>query len=165
MAFAPDFQNVLDWPRFAVDRPPLSAIHDNGKYLVFINRVPPAGATEFPTGTMIVKIPQGRGDVFAMAKRGQPYNARGALGWEWFELKSQPDGSWTIAWRGITPTRGVRLQRHRGGRVQPVSRRGRRQRLRADARPAPAAADVSRGQPGLRRPPATAPSPRREAAR
>ena len=115
VAFAPDFQNLLDWPRFAVDRPPLSAIHDNGKYLVFINRLPPAGATEFPTGTMIVKIPQGRGDVFAMAKRGQPYNTRGALGWEWFELKSQPDGSWTIAWRGITPPEGCGYSGIAGG--------------------------------------------------
>jgi hypothetical protein len=106
VAFAQDFQGVLDWPRFAVDRPPIPAIHDSGKYLVFINRMPPPGADRFPTGTIIVKIPQGQGDVFAMAKRGGDYNTRGAQGWEWFELKAQLDGSWVIAWRGITPPEG-----------------------------------------------------------
>ena len=115
VAFAPDFQGVLDWPRFAVDRPPIPAIHDSGKYLVFINKMPPAGAERFPTGTIIVKIPRGQGDVFAMAKRGGEYNARGAQGWEWFELKAQLDGSWVIAWRGITPPEGCGYSGIAGG--------------------------------------------------
>jgi hypothetical protein len=97
VAFAQDFQGVLDWPRFAGDRPPIPAIHDSGKYLVFINKLPPRGTDRFPTGTIVVKIPQGQGDVFAMAKRGGDYNTRGAQGWEWFELKAQLDGSWVIS--------------------------------------------------------------------
>lgn len=106
VAFAPDFQSLLDWPRHPIDRPPIPMVHESGKYLVFINRPPPAGATEFPVGTIIAKIPQGRGETFAMAKRGGTYNSRGARGWEWFELKAQADGSWAIAWRGITPPEG-----------------------------------------------------------
>jgi hypothetical protein len=50
-----------------------------------------------------------------MAKRGGDYNARGAQGWEWFELKAQLDGSWTIAWRGITPPEGCGYSGIAGG--------------------------------------------------
>ncbi|HEY0715045.1 MAG TPA: hypothetical protein VGF45_20355, partial [Polyangia bacterium] len=42
---------------------------------------------------------------FAMVKRGASYNARGARGWEWFELRER-DGRFTIAWRGLDAPSG-----------------------------------------------------------
>jgi hypothetical protein len=80
------------------------AIHRSGKRTVYINQLPPTGATSFDTGTIIVKTMQS-GEVFARVKRGGDYNKNGNLGWEWFELK-QVDAAWVIVWRGITPPAG-----------------------------------------------------------
>jgi hypothetical protein len=44
--------------------------------------------------------------VHAMVKRGGTFNKRGALGWEYFELKQNADGVPVIVWRGATPPTG-----------------------------------------------------------
>jgi hypothetical protein len=47
------------------------------------------------------------GQTFAMAKRGAPFNALGATGWEWFELvESAQSTTPAIKWRGIAPPAG-----------------------------------------------------------
>jgi hypothetical protein len=56
-------------------------------------------------GLSAVKTMQG-GDIFAMAKRGGAYNTRGAVGWEWLELKQLATGL-AIVWRGIAPPAGA----------------------------------------------------------
>jgi hypothetical protein len=43
---------------------------------------------------------------FAMVKRGADYNASGAVGWEWFELTRDANGSARIKWRGQGPPAG-----------------------------------------------------------
>ena len=107
LVFQTAFQDFPNWTHFdlvsdvAIGE---GAIHRSGKRTVYINRLPPSGATSFATGTIIVKTMQS-GEVFARVKRGGDYNKNGNLGWEWFELKLV-DTTWVIVWRGITPPAG-----------------------------------------------------------
>jgi hypothetical protein len=82
---------------------------------------PPSGASEFPIGTIIVKVMSQAGQtvpgVFAQVKVGCGYNSGGADGWEWFDLITLQNGlsvgasgcptqqSCTpeIVWQGTTP--------------------------------------------------------------
>jgi hypothetical protein len=61
-------------------------------------------------GTIIVKEiindDPTQNDMVARVKRGGTYNARGASGWEWFELRSTSDGVAGILWRGVGPPAG-----------------------------------------------------------
>src|SRR5678816_722926 len=57
-------------------------------------------ASAYPTGTMIVKAFLPSWELFAMAKRGGGFNAKGALGWEFFRLKLVNDTP-VIVSRGI----------------------------------------------------------------
>lgn len=88
-----------------------TGLHGDGAMTVYINRLPPHGAGEFPVGTIIVKESNG-GDVrdrqvFAMVKRGASFNASGAKGWEWFELQGQcGKDEPVISWRGVGPPAG-----------------------------------------------------------
>jgi hypothetical protein len=122
IAFAGDFKGFHDWPNQAeatpaAELPPVDAgaltgdggIHA-GPQREYWNRNPPAGSSSFPIGTMIVKEteeadPTAR-HVFAMAKRGAGFNAAGAAGWEFYELKNSPDGSVSVQWQGYGPTSG-----------------------------------------------------------
>ena len=49
---------------------PGGSTHVAGKRTIYINHEPPAGATEFPVGTIIVKETAADGKIFARAKRG-----------------------------------------------------------------------------------------------
>jgi hypothetical protein len=107
IAFQRDFQGYASWPRFELpSNTPIGdgTIHGNGKRVVYINRMPPAGAAAFETGTMIVKTMES-GEIFGRVKRGGEYNRSGNVGWEWFELQQQGADS-VIVWRGITPPAG-----------------------------------------------------------
>jgi hypothetical protein len=71
---------------------------------------PAAGATEFPQGTILVKVmPQtnlAAIDIFAQVKQGCGVNAGGAVGWEWFDLLGPENGGGStvgILWNGYTP--------------------------------------------------------------
>jgi predicted CxxxxCH...CXXCH cytochrome family protein len=61
----------------------------------------------FPVGTIIVKETEEadvtQRTVFAMVKRGGGFNATGAVGWEWFKLGDNADGSATILDRSPAP--------------------------------------------------------------
>ena len=111
IAFERDFQGFRSWRE--VPLPTLEAqggTHTVGRAREFVNALPTVGKTSFPVGTMIVKEvandEKKRADLFAMVKRGSDYNASGASGWEWFELRERTDGSLAIVWRGVNAPNG-----------------------------------------------------------
>jgi hypothetical protein len=129
VAFAADFQSYKSWQHYHLTAPfslepaagspgrpdgGVNLVHMSGPRDVYINRCPPAGATEFPVGTIIVKeialasLPPGSPPaVFAQVKRGCGFNSAGASGWEWFDLLTPDNGGGagpvTIIWNGLTP--------------------------------------------------------------
>jgi hypothetical protein len=107
VAMERDFQEFREWAAVDLDDPGApGVVHTAGRRKVFVSRRPPAGSTTFPVGTILVKEIEGAPadhHIFAMAKRGGGYNAFGAPGWEWFELRPRKDGSLAIAWRGFNP--------------------------------------------------------------
>lgn len=106
IAFASDFATFRTWPSHSVDNPVAAgSTHVAGRRTVYINQPPPADATSFPVGTMIVKVTAVDGQIFARAKRGSGYNLAGAAGWEWFELEEGSNGI-AIKWHGVGPPAG-----------------------------------------------------------
>jgi hypothetical protein len=99
-----NFQSYASWPSFTYTAPnPIGGVHTAGVRTEYINAMPAHGAAAFPVGTIIVKHiaatdvdPE---QIFAMVKRGGGFNADGAEGWEWFELKE--NGTVLILWRGV----------------------------------------------------------------
>lgn len=110
LAFESDFQNFRSWEKFPVTAPVENSIHLAGPRTEYLNRRPAKGSAAFPVRTIIVKELEVGADVdhkiFAMVKRGGDYNQAGASGWEWFELKNNPDGSESVVWRGLGPPAG-----------------------------------------------------------
>jgi len=110
-AFARDFQDYESWETFAVpgnDADVLDggSVHTAGSRTLYLKERPPKGSTEFPVGTMIVKV--GTFNTFAMHKRGGTYNTKGAVGWEWVELERTAAGQMIIVWQGLGPPAGER---------------------------------------------------------
>ncbi len=124
IAFGSSFAGYEKWEKFdlaAAESPgdggiPLSdagcaAGHDTSANRVgYLSQRPPKGSKEFPVGTIIVKEMQkptaeSGWQVFAMVKRGGGYNASGAKGWEWFEIKKDANLP-LIVWRGVGPPAG-----------------------------------------------------------
>jgi hypothetical protein len=105
-----DFAGFRQWHAYDLGVQPADAVHPQGRRVVYLNRLPPTGSTQFPTGTIMVKTVEQEdgtlGNIFAMAKRGGTYNSQGAVGWEWLELLDGSDGTTLIVWRGITPPTG-----------------------------------------------------------
>ena len=113
VAFGREFENFRSWEKFPLPEDTEGAVvHLAGKRTEYLNRRPPAGATLFPTGTIVVKEMDGdleTRQIFAMVKRGGDFNPTGAKGWEWFELTNKPDGiGVNIVWRGVGPPDGER---------------------------------------------------------
>jgi hypothetical protein len=85
-----------------------------GPVNVYLNDLPPADATRFPVGTLIVKTVEAgapsKWTIHAMSKRGGDFTARGALGWEFFELKIDEDDVPVIVWRGEKPADGQKYK-------------------------------------------------------
>jgi hypothetical protein len=104
VAHSADFDGFPSWHSLSFDSPTASgATHIAGKRTVYINHVPAPGATQFPIGTIIVKV-TADGQIFARAKRGGGFNAKyGVPDWEWFELYTNTT---TIHWRGYGPPKG-----------------------------------------------------------
>jgi hypothetical protein len=107
LAFSSTFAPFRTWTRFQSDGPvddgtlPADVLGPRTQY---VDRLPPTGATEFPTGTVIVEVREsGAMEIFAGVKRGGGFNAGGARDWEWFELKENPVA---IVWRGVGPPAG-----------------------------------------------------------
>jgi hypothetical protein len=104
-----DFARFHEWDSFPNDAVEGAPPHDAtlGPMTVYINKLPAPGSTEFEVGTLIVKEtneddPTVR-RVFARAKRGGKYNKSGAVGWEWFELANNANGTVAQRWRGLGP--------------------------------------------------------------
>jgi len=107
IAYAKDFQGFEKWPSETFDDPiPGGATHVAGIRTVYLNHAPPAGATEFPLKTIIVKKTSD-GKIFGQVKRGGGYNSAldGAKNWEWYEV-SETDGIVSIRWAATLPPVG-----------------------------------------------------------
>lgn len=100
IALQSDFAGYESWNQFDGGNQPIDNITLTGQRTLYVNKLPPAGATTFPIGTIIVKTTVGA-QTFAMAKRGGGFNAAGAADWEWFEI-TESSGSPLIVWRGTT---------------------------------------------------------------
>ncbi|MFO0613773.1 MAG: hypothetical protein U0414_14370 [Polyangiaceae bacterium] len=111
IAFATNFTGYHDWSETVIEGTSTPAsTHLAGRRVVYINKKPPAGSTEFPVGTIIVKELEDNADgelqVFGMVKRGGGYNSKGATDWEWFELQNLPEDKVKIVWHGVGPPAG-----------------------------------------------------------
>lgn len=110
VAFSGDFQGFRAWPSFTMPAAPDQGggAHVAGDRTVYVNQVPPAGATEFPKGTIVIKEMKGADPkLFAMVKRGGGYNGTGAVDWEWFEVRElSGDSLMDVEWRGVGPPAG-----------------------------------------------------------
>jgi len=107
VAFGASFDGFETWPSSTTDGPVNDgSVHVSGVRTVYINQLPPSGATAFPRGTLIVKVSVADQKIFARAKRGAGYNPSGAVDWEWFELQESATNEVTIVWRGVGPPAG-----------------------------------------------------------
>lgn len=112
VALPRDFADYQAWPSVVVGTAPAAAPHEVAERRVHLNAAPPGEAAAFPVGTVIVKTGAGGeltgaagSEVHAMVKRGGDFNAEGASGWEWFELREE-GGELLIVWRGAEPPAG-----------------------------------------------------------
>jgi hypothetical protein len=111
IALPSDFTGFHSWHSIAItaDLAPGDS-HINGPRHVFYNHKPPAGSTQFPVGTIIVKEtdpgPVTQRTVFASVKRGGDFDPTGDVNWEWFSLQNLPDGTESVLWRGPGPSSG-----------------------------------------------------------
>ncbi len=104
IALARDFEGYPSWEKFELPAQGGTDAHVAPARTVYLNKRPPAGSTEWPQGTILVKVLPF--DTFAMVKRGGGYNMSAAHGWEWFDLVTASDGSLAIKWRGVGPPAG-----------------------------------------------------------
>jgi Cytochrome P460 len=85
-------------------------LHGVGPLRVYWNASPPHGSTSFPVGTIVVKETEEtdvtQRTVFAMVKRGGGFNSGGAVGWEWYSLQNNADGSVTPLWGSVVAPPG-----------------------------------------------------------
>jgi hypothetical protein len=109
LALDPDFAGFQSWYQLTLPPNPLSELVDPvGPHVGYLNRRPPAGATSYPVGTIIVKAIQREAapsswELFGIAKRGGGFNPDGAAGWEFFLLRIGPDGNPYVTSRGLAP--------------------------------------------------------------
>ena len=109
IALERNFQGFQQWGCVDLsDRPEQGSTHVAGETHEYINAPTQPGAKTFPVGTIFVKTVESKSksDIFAMVKRGNGFNASGASGWEWFGLRTRPDGSVAIVWRGVNAPDG-----------------------------------------------------------
>lgn len=111
IAFARDFRDFRSWEQHHVDGAMMPVGAAEGPTYVYLNRRAPEGTTRWPVGTIVVKAIQSgapsQWTVHAMVKRGIPFNADGALGWEYFELAFPDEGDEpAVVWRGSGPPSG-----------------------------------------------------------
>lgn len=99
IALSRDFEGYGSWKRFDLVATDSKDPHMAGARTVFINKLPPPGATEFPIGTIILKRIEGL-ETYAMVKRGGDFNPNGAKNWEWFGFENLEGGALKQEWRG-----------------------------------------------------------------
>lgn len=101
-----NFQGYESWELSHFDGGFVDEAHPAGQRWVYLNHRPPDGSTEWPVGTIFVKVLDFT--TFASVKRGGGFNSQdgGAPGWEWFELTSDANNTTRIKWRGVGPPIG-----------------------------------------------------------
>ncbi len=108
-AYAASFTNFCSWSSAdaTAANDASDGVHGLGPLRVYWNQSPPHGSKAFPVGTLILKETEQTDPtertLFAMAKVGGGYNASGAVNWEWFSLKQNPDCSVTLLWSAAPP--------------------------------------------------------------
>lgn len=121
IAFQRDFADFERWTTLERGEDRVPPTHLGRTSTIYVDRVPPRGASRFPVGTRIVRVESSGDDpsaweVHAMVKRGGAFNAEGARGWEFFELaldatRRRP----SIRWRGEGPADGDGYRAPEGG--------------------------------------------------
>jgi hypothetical protein len=110
IAIASDFRDFREWERVEIDATALPTGMTGGPAAVYAHRGAPTGAARFAVGTMFVKTieagPPSEWLIHAMVKRSSTFNASGTIGWEFFELRIEPDGAIAMLWRGEGPSAG-----------------------------------------------------------
>lgn len=103
-----DFVGFETWQSFDLGETIVEGL-PYGRRVLYVSAMPPAGASEFPIGTKLVKVfedpelPRDQWDIYAMVKRGGGFNGNGAVNWEWFELVRDSAGQPSAEWRGTEP--------------------------------------------------------------
>lgn len=121
IALNSNFADYETWDKFDISNGFVGSSHLEGPRTVYIKPLPAKGSTSFPVGTIIVKQTRNgekaAWEVHAMVKRGNDFNAEGTTGWEWFDLRHNPDGIPLIRWRGEAAPVGETYQVDGGGTV------------------------------------------------
>ena len=99
-----NFQDYESWEVQHFDGGFVDESHPAGQRWVYLNHRPADGGTEWPVGTIFVKVLDFTS--FASVKRGGGFNPGGAEGWEWFELEYDANNATRIKWRGVGPPIG-----------------------------------------------------------
>lgn len=112
---APEFVGVSHWIAFDRGSDPAHLDDPTGHATVYLDALPPHGATSFPVGTHILRV-MGTGDdptlweAHGLVKVGGDFNTGGAVGWEYYGLDLSRDASGdlvaTTRWHGIGPPDG-----------------------------------------------------------
>jgi hypothetical protein len=92
-----DFANFRQWEEVDFGQESIDG-HPSGDSHGFLSRR--TKGASYPVGTLIVKAFLPGWELFAMAKRGGGFNARGAVDWEFFRLKLVNDTPLIVS-RGI----------------------------------------------------------------
>jgi len=117
------FAGYADWMAFEHD---VTSDHDGalGTTTVYASELPDDTTQKFPLGTLLLKTMQAAGSdeitIHAMSKRGGTFNPRGALGWEYFELQLNKQGTPYILWRGDRPPTGEQYKALLGADTAPT---------------------------------------------
>ena len=123
IALQRDFADFRDWMRFPL-RTAVMHAGVSGPVVAYLNELPPADASEFPVGTIVIKTveidPATEWTIHAMVKRGGGFNAQGALGWEYVDLAINDDDVPVIMWRGERPPSDHGYESLLGGGVDPA---------------------------------------------
>ena len=108
IALQRDFADFQSWKQVYFGDDVIEG-HPTGPRYGYVNHPLAVGDTQYPIGTIIVKVvevmpsPQAW-DIFAMAKRGGNFNADGAKNWEFFTLALNAGGAPVILARGTDAT-------------------------------------------------------------
>lgn len=98
------FASFRTWERLPLEEPTLPVEAIPGPAFVYASRRPEPGSRRFPVGTVLVKTVEPSDDprdwtVHAMVKRSDRFNPGGSVGWEFFGLQLDAEGTPRILWR------------------------------------------------------------------
>ncbi len=103
IAMQSDFESFRTWRRWEL--PDIGLEHGHargGPSHLYVNSEPTPWGQPLPVGTILLKTVErpAEWELHAMVKRGGDFNAGGAVGWEYVDLRLTDSGSPAIVWRG-----------------------------------------------------------------